>query len=345
MIHNIQLIQFRCFDKNVFEFDPAITYIYGPNGSGKTSILEAIYLIASGKSHRTTDDKNLIKNDKPFCKIIIESNTHTYEMVITSKGKRVWIDQSEKRKLSQFIGQLKAVIFSPEDIELIKGSPLGKRQFMDVSMVQVDNTYLDTLSTYRKLIKQRNALLKKIDVDNDLTFLTIVTEQVAQYGKLIIQAREKFINELNQEFQLIYQAMNDKQVEIKYKPNVSHNDIEKQLTQTLKTDILTNQTNTGPHRDDLIITFASGLAKDKASQGQQRLIAVSIKLAELQLIKRHTKEEVILLLDDVLSELDEEKQKLILSYREEKQQTIINSAIPYHLEKGKDIALEGVNYE
>lgn len=345
MIKSITLTNIRCFTKQSFEFDERSTYIHGDNGTGKTSILEAIHMVSNGKSHRTNEDKHLILNDMPFGKISLQTATNTYDVVITPKGKRVWVDKQEIQKLSLFVGRLKSVLFSPEDIDLVKGSPQYKRQFLDVSMMQLDPTYIETLNIYKKLLKQRNALLKKLNKGQDDTFLNILSQQLSEYGKSIITQRQTFINTLNYHFEIIYQTLNNDEANVMYKANVSAENIEAIMIKNHETDMILNTTSCGPHRDDVQVIFNSALAKDKASQGQQRLLAVALKLAVLEMIKEHTKQPVVLLLDDVLSELDEDKQKLILSYQQDNQQTIINSALPKELTKGKTIALKGAKHE
>jgi len=346
MIKNMTLSNVRCFTKKNLSFDQSTTYIYGMNGSGKTTILEAIHMISNGRSHRTNEDKNMILKDAPFGKIKLETHDHhTYEVVITPKGKRVWLDHQEIKKLSKFVGHLKSVLFSPEDIDLVKGTPQFKRQFLDVSMMQVDPSYIETLNVYKKILKQRNALLKKIGRDQDLTFLNILSEQLSEYGKIIIEKRALFLETLNGEFQTIYQTFNSAKVYISYKPNVDVKNILNTMIKNKDTDMILKTTTTGPQRDDIQVMYNESEAKEKTSQGQQRLIAIAMKLAVLEHIKKTTQKPVVLLLDDVLSELDQEKQELILSYQQENQQTIINSAIPKDIKIGTAILLEGEHHE
>lgn len=345
MINSIELKNIRCFEHLNLSFDDRFTYIHGDNGSGKTTILEAIHMISNGRSHRTTDDKLLITDDAPFGKISLSMNAHTYEVVLTHKGKRVWINHQEIKKLSQFVGRLKSVLFSPEDIQLVKGAPQFKRQFLDVSMMQIDPIYIDTLNTYKKLLKQRNALLKKIKPGEDKTFLNVLSEQLVTYGTSMISQRQQFITSLNEAFKDIYRTFNDANVKVLYKPNVNTESLNQALLIEQDVDIMMKTTTSGPHRDDIIVLFNGSTAKDKASQGQQRLLAVVLKLAVLHLIKEKTKQPVVLLLDDVLSELDEDKQQRILSFYKENQQTIINSAHQHDVTKGKTIALKGAQHE
>ena len=346
MIKNLTLTNMRCFTKKNLSFDQQTTYIYGLNGSGKTTVLEAIHMISNGRSHRTNEDKHMILKDAPFAKIKLETKDHhTYEVVITPKGKRVWLDYQEIKKLSKFVGHLKSVLFSPEDIDLVKGTPQFKRQFLDVSMMQVDPSYIETLNVYKKILKQRNALLKKIGKEQDLTFLNILSEQLSEHGKTIIEKREQFLNTLNHEFTSIYQTFNNAKVYVSYKPNVEAHKILHAMMKNKDTDIILKTTTTGPQRDDIQVMYNGAEAKEKASQGQQRLIAIAMKLAVLEHIKKITGKPVVLLLDDVLSELDQEKQKLILSYQQENQQTIINSAIPKDITSGTAILLEGEHHE
>lgn len=325
MIKSITLQNTRCFNQKKFVFEKLQTYMFGDNGVGKTTILEAIHMIATTKSHRTNQDKEIIQEGKPFSKITLETNQNTFEMVITDKGKRVWLNGVEKRKLSQFIGHLNIVLFAPEDIELIKGSPTYRRQFLDIAMTQIDPGYLDVLTKYKKILKQRNALLKKIDINGDVTFLNILSEQLLIEAKTMIEKRKQLIQILNdvihpitEQFQLLF-------VKLEYNEDVNIENLQLHLLTKQKIDITQQATSRGPHKDDFTVYFEQKNASQYASQGQQRLLALSLKLALFQHLKKESSKELILLLDDVLSELDETHQQQLLTYEFQNYPIIMNS--------------------
>ncbi|MFA5720337.1 MAG: DNA replication and repair protein RecF [Acholeplasmataceae bacterium] len=327
MIRRIVLRNFRCHEMIDLKFDQSFVYIEGPNGSGKTSILESIYFAATTKSHRTTDESNMIRENQPFMHTKVVTDKSTYDIVLTKEGKRASINKVEKRKLSEFIGDLKVVMFSPEDLELIKGSPGYRRQFIDLELMKLDKSYLQALSQYKQILKQRNALLKRLDKESDLTFLNILGEQLYEVGSFIIDERQTFLDHLNERLKTIYKQFNDVQVEILYKPHVTKENFLKHIKNNQKQDIFYEQTIAGPHKDDFFMTFKGFDAKTHASQGEQRLLVVSLKLALLGYIEDVTKDNVVLLLDDVLSELDKEKQSIFLKGLPKNIQVIMNSAI------------------
>jgi DNA replication and repair protein RecF len=328
MIKRISLKQFRNHQELDLKFDQPFVYIFGDNGSGKTSILESIYFCATTKSHRTADEKELIKHGEPFAQVKVWTEEDKYELVLSKTGKRASINSIEKRKISDFIGHLRVVMFAPEDLDLVKGSPLTRRQFMDLEWMQINKTYLRHLNTYKHVLKQRNSLLKKISIEDDYTFLNILGDQLYDVGVEIIKERRIFMDELNHHLNEIYPRFSNHQVKLIYKPDVDEKGLRTYLNKNQKQDILYQATLAGPHRDDFYIDFNGFDAKTYASQGQQRLMVVALKLALLKLIEAHTSKQVVLLLDDVLSELDQERQKLFLEFLPKEHQIIMNSAHP-----------------
>ena len=328
MIKSITLKNFRNHQFFQLHIEKPFVYIYGHNGSGKTSILESIYFCATTKSHRTSDENELIKRNEPFAHVKISTEDDKYELVLSKNGKRASINGVEKRKISDYIGHLRVVFFAPEDLDLIKGSPSDRRQFLDLEWMQLNKSYLKELNTYKHILKQRNALLKKIKVDDDYTFLNILGEQLYESGIQIIDQRRKFIEELNRYLVSSYARFSQHKIKMNYKMDVDEKAFKTHLTKNQKTDILYQNTGAGPHRDDLSFEFNGFEAKNYASQGEQRLIVIALKLALLKLIEEKTSQKVILLLDDVLSELDEEKQKLFLEYLPKEHMIIMNSALP-----------------
>lgn len=328
MIQKLTLRNFRNFDHIDLIFEKPFAYIQGINGSGKTSILESIYFCATTKSHRTNEEKEMIKHQMPFTSVKVGTENHRYEIVLSKNGKRASIDGIEKRKISDFFGHLRAVMFAPEDLELIKGSPSVRRQFIDLEWMQLNKKYLKVLNTYKQVLKQRNSLLKKIKLDDDYTFLDILGDQLYEAGIEIIKERQTFLDSINEIFNQVYINFSQHQVKFVYRPDVDEKAFKNHLKKQQKQDIMYQSTLSGPHRDDFYVEFNGFDAKGYASQGEQRLIVVALKLALLKLIEKETGQKVVLLLDDVLSELDQEKQEIFLKHMPKEHQIIMNSAIP-----------------
>ena len=328
MIKSIRLIHFRNHEQYSLNINEPFVYMYGENGSGKTSILESIYFCATTKSHRTSDEKQMIQKDKPFAQVRIKTTHHQYEITLSKTGKRTFIDGVEKRKLSDFVGHFSVVMFSPKDLDLISGPPSGRRQFMDLELMQMDKSYLRLLNQYKKILKQRNSLLKRLNLNDDYTFLNILGEQLYDVGIKLIDRRKLFIESINQLLIDVYQRFSKHEIRLMYKPDVTKDAFKKHLEKQQKQEILYQSTLAGPHRDDLTVEFNGFEAKNYASQGEQRLIVISLKLALLQWIENQTNREVILCLDDVLSELDLDKQKILIQSLPKNHQIMMNSAIP-----------------
>ncbi len=328
MINKINLKNFRNHETLDLIFKEPLIYIYGPNGSGKTSILESIYFCATTKSHRTTNEKEMIQTDKPFAQVKLTTDQHKYEITLSKSGKRIAIDGIDKRKISEFIGHIAVVMFAPSDLQLITGSPSDRRQFLDLEMIQINKQYVHTLNKYRKVLKQRNALLKKITVDDDHTFLNILGEQLYEVGIEVIKKRTVFIHEINKLLTKRYNLFSKHKVSIVYKPDTDEQGFLKHLKKNQKTDIMYQTTLSGPHRDDFYFDFNGFDAKHYASQGEQRLIVIALKLGLLAYIEEKTNKKAILLLDDVLSELDLEKQHIFITNLPNHDQIIMNSALP-----------------
>lgn len=325
MIQRVSLKQFRNHHSYDVTFDLPFSYIDGPNGSGKTSILEAIYFVATTKSHRTADEKDMIESGEPFSHVKVWTKDDRYDIVLSKTGKRASINSIEKRKISDFIGHLRVVMFAPEDLELIQGSPQVRRQFIDLEWMQIHKPYLRYLNTYKNVLKQRNSLLKKIMIDDDYTFLNILGEQLYDVGIKIMEERRQFIESLNLKFQESYRLFSSHHVECLYQPDVDEKAFLHALKKNQKQDILYQATQVGPHRDDVIFRFNGHDAKSFASQGEQRLMVIALKLALLALIKEKTNQQVTLLLDDVLSELDPKRQERFLKELPKEHQIIMNS--------------------
>jgi len=331
MITSIALRNFRNLKEYQIDIGQSLVVIEGANGVGKTSILEAIYFAATTKSHRTNTEKDMIQYEKPYASVQLVQNKKVHEIVLTSKGKRTLINKAEIRKISDYIGQFNVVMFAPEDLMIIKGSPSERRYFLDMELIQVSKTYLQQLNQYRKILRQRNALLKKNKNLKDFTFLDILGQQLYDVGVEIYDARQKFINDLNEKFKKVASKYQNFNIELIYEPNMTKTNWLKHLKTKQKQDILYETTTAGIHKDDFKVLYNGLNAKDNASQGTTRLIVIELKLALLEWIKASTNQDAVLLLDDVLSELDLKRQELFMSQLSKNHQIFITSAIPLNL--------------
>lgn len=340
MIKSVSLINFRNHKQLNLKFNNSFVYINGSNGSGKTSVLEAINYIATTKSHRTNNDIDVIRRGEVFSKIVLETTSNRYELVISEQGKIASLNNKEIRKLSDFISKLKVVLFAPEDLNLIKGSPSIRRSFIDLELTKIKRSYLRNLTDYRNILKQRNALLKNISLDDDLTFLNILGNQLYEVGIKVIEQRSEFIKLLNEQTKLVYKDLSSNEINVLYQPSVDKEAFMKHITKNQKQDILYQTTNVGPHRDDFIVKYNENNAAN-SSQGEIRLMVIAIKLGLLKVFKNAVNENVVLLLDDVLSELDQTRQKVILDKLPKDIQIIMNSAIKIKSDKIDIITLKG----
>lgn len=320
-IKNLELKDYRNYNNLTMEFHNGINILYGDNAQGKTNILEAIFICGTTKSHKGTKDKDIIKMDKEesHIRMILERDhiCHRIDMHLRkNKTKGVAIDGVPIKKSSELFGIVNIVFFSPEDLSIIKNGPSERRRFIDLELCQLDKLYLYNLSNYNKIIVQRNNLLKQISFNSKLLdTLNIWDKQLVEYGTKIIERRKSFIEQLNEIVHEIHSNLSGgkEQLKLKYDPNVSAEEFSDKLQQSLERDIALKITNVGPHRDDMSFLDDTIDIRKFGSQGQQRTSALSLKLAEIELIKKVTKDNPILLLDDVLSELDRKRQNYLLN--------------------------------
>lgn len=326
------------------DFSRDVNIFLGQNAQGKTNLLESIYFLGLTRSHRTSNDKELIEFDADFARI--KGHLHQsqieldLEVRVTPKGKIAYINHLEQAKLSNYIGKMTAILFSPEDLNLIKGSPAIRRRFMDLEFGQISAEYLYFISQYRQVLKQKNNYLKQLALNKtkDLVFLEVLSDQLAGLGAEIVHYRIKLINELNTRSKLAHEQISGTKEELELKYSATGIEVDESMSvenlyQNLLSAYETNQskeiksgtTLVGPHRDDLIFSINQQNAHLYGSQGQQRTVVLSIKLAEVQLIHQITGEYPILLLDDVMSELDVTRQTALLNYIHGKTQTFITT--------------------
>ncbi|XMB86419.1 DNA replication/repair protein RecF [Mycoplasmatota bacterium WC44] len=332
IINKINVRNFRCIENANLRFNDNLNIVVGNNGQGKTSLLESIYLLAFTKSHKTSHEKEVIKTDADFCKVDGNVKFHNYDskfvIILTKKSKKVKINEIVEKKMSEYIGNINVVMFSPEDLAIIKGDPATKRRFIDVELGQTSPLYIHDLLMYRKILKQRNELLKKIQKNeiNDHVLLDVITKQLVHYGSKILDARELFIVKLNSIIKKIHFNLtnNLEEVFIEYKKK-HKNDLYEELKKRYQLDIITGSTSIGPHRDEFKIYFNKQDISVYGSQGQQRTAVLSIKLSLIEFIKQSTGELPILLLDDVFSELDNSRLNSLVEYIKKDIQTFITT--------------------
>lgn len=339
-LEDLKIINFRNYKNIELSFDNKLNVFFGSNAQGKTNLLEAIHVLSLTKSHRSNFDKELINWDEEtsLLKGLVKTKVTKIplEINLTSKGKIARINHLEQKKLSNYIGYFNVVLFAPEDLQLIKGNPYLRRKFLDMEFGKISNNYLLTASSYKALLKQRNAYLKNLKTDSkDQIYLEALTENLISFASKYIYQRAVYIKKLEELAAKIHLEIsnNKEQLAIEYKASVSDLEnidvIQEQLknlfAKHLEKDILFGNTQYGPHKEDFNVLINGFKVSDFGSQGQQRTAALSLKLAEIDLIKNETGEYPVLLLDDVFSELDAERQKHLLLTIKDKVQTFITT--------------------
>ena len=327
IIKSLELSDFRNYESLCIHFDRGVNILFGDNAQGKTNILEAIYVSATTKSHKSSKDKDIINFEKEEAHIRTylekdEIETRVDMHLRKSKTKGIAIDGVKIKKAAELLGLLNVVFFSPEDLSIIKNGPSERRRFIDMELCQLDNFYLYNLNNYNKIVNQRNKLLKDLYYNPTLKdTLTIWDSQLLSYGSKIIERRIQFIEQINGIIKEIHSNLSGgkETLRIEYEPNITIDAYEKELTYSQDKDIKLKQTTVGPHRDDIsFMVKKAGEEKEidirkYGSQGQQRTAALSLKLSEIELVRKVTKDTPVLLLDDVLSELDSNRQNYLLN--------------------------------
>ena len=321
VIKSLKLKNYRNYDLLDLNFDPSTNILYGDNAQGKTNILEALYLSGTTKSHRGTKDRDIIQfgYDESHIETIVEKRGICFQIDMHLKKnspKGIAIDKIPIRKAGELFGIVHFVFFSPEDLNIIKEGPAGRRRFIDLELSQLDKIYLSNLSNYNRIINQRNSLLKDLyGQKNLMDTLDIWDMQMAAYGTKVLDARKKFIKEVNEIISDIHFKLTGgkERISISYEASNGKMSLEEALKRYRERDVRMKSTTVGPHRDDICFTTDSGLDVRKfGSQGQQRTAALSLKMSEIELVKQVIKDTPVLLLDDVLSELDKHRQNYLL---------------------------------
>ena len=343
ILTELHLHHFRNYQDLTVHFNPGVNVLIGHNAQGKTNMLEAIYVLSLTKSHRTSNDQELINWQEKSALIsgTVEKSIGKIplELQFSSKGKKAKVNHLEQARLSQYVGQLNAILFAPEDLSLVKGSPALRRHFMDREFSQMSSKYLYNAGQYRTLLRQKNKYLKQLKYkqQTDRVLLGVLSDQLAAFGAEVIIARQHFLKHLEGWAADLHQeiSLNKESLRLEYVNQLKVNDdttVEEAYQALFKLyqdneqrEIEQGTTIYGPHRDDIRFLVNNKNVQAFGSQGQQRTTALSVKLAEIDLMKEQTGEYPLLLLDDVLSELDTIRQTHLLTAIQNKVQTFLTT--------------------
>lgn len=322
-IKKIQMLNYRNYKSLNITLGKNVNVFMGDNAQGKTNILEAIYYCAFAKSHRTSKDKELINwdSENAYISVLVGKDRldKNIDINILKDGRKaIRINKIKVSKIGELFGNFNVVMFSPEDLRIIKDSPGVRRRFIDMELCQLDSKYYYNLVQYNKILNERNVLLKNKKLDKDI--LDIYDIQLAKFGSDIIKERLKYINKLNYYGKNIHSDISSGKEDVEFKyistirdfENIENNFYEL-LSRNRSKDIDKGSTSVGPHRDDFTVLINDIDTKSFGSQGQQRSAVLTIKFSSLKIIKELTSEYPVLLLDDVLSELDFNRKRYILS--------------------------------
>ena len=321
IIKSIELQNFRNYEDLNISFDEGTNIFYGDNAQGKTNILEAAYLSGTTKSHKCSKDKEMIRfgEQEAHIRTVVVKKEKEYQIDMHLKNNRskgIAINKVPIKKASELFGILNMVFFSPEDLNIIKNGPAERRRFLDSELCQLDKIYLSDLTTYNKILNQRNKLLKDMVYRPDLKdTLPVWDMQLVETGRKIIRRRKQFVDELNEIVHDIHYRISGEKEDLllQYEPSIEDIFFEDELSRVKERDMRQCMTSVGPHRDDLLFSIGEVDIRKFGSQGQQRTSALSLKLSEIELVKRSIHDTPVLLLDDVLSELDSNRQNYLLN--------------------------------
>ena len=320
-IRSIELKNFRNYENLEISFDEGTNILFGDNAQGKTNILEAAYMSGTTKSHKGSRDKEMIRfgEEEAHLKTVVVRGGREYQIDMhlkKNRAKGIAIDKIPIKKASELFGILNIVFFSPEDLNIIKNGPAERRRFLDSELCQLDRIYLADLTNYNKILAQRNKLLKDMIYRPSLSdTLPVWDMQLIETGKKIIRRRKQFVDELREIVSDIHYRISGGKEELflKYEPNIDDIFFEDELSRAKEKDKKLCQTSVGPHRDDLLFSIGDVDIRKYGSQGQQRTSALSLKLSEIELVRKSISDTPVLLLDDVLSELDSSRQNYLLN--------------------------------
>ena len=333
-ISSLKLLNFRSYETLELKFSNKVNLIYGKNGMGKTNIIEAIYMLGLTKTFRSNNDDIVIKKGKNIAKIegmIKDTIFHNYKIIISNAGKRIKIDNNKIAKVSDYITKVNIILFNPDDLKLIKDTPSIRRKMLNIEISGINGEYLLLLNAYNKVLKQRNAYLKALSKkkDYETSFLNILTEQLIELGLKIMWIREDFINNINSYISDIYYEITHKgTLKVSYKSEFigkSKEALLKMFEKNISREIFLGKTIFGIQHDDIEFLVDQEIVKEFSSVGEQKNSIISFKLAEIKNIEEKLHKKPILILDDLFSELDEEKINNILMLIDTDLQTFITT--------------------
>lgn len=340
-LKSLELNNFRNISKENFEFKKNINIFIGNNAQGKTNILESIYFLAITRSHRTHNELNLIKNEELYTKVSgvyddDKDNIHYLSILLNEKGKKVSVDNIVQKKISNYLSRMNVIMFCPDDLEIVKGSPSIRRRFLNIELSQFRNDYVILLKEYNQILKQRNEYLKqKNNAKFDKTYFSIITEKLVDKNIELIKIRYDFINKINDSLKDVFNNISNMgTLRIAYKSFIKEEELNKadlkdilikRYNSLFMNELLQKTTLLGCHKDDFKMFLNDLDVTEFASQGQQRLSILSLKLAEIEVFIKEKKTSPIILLDDIFSELDEIKKNNIIKYFKEDVQIFITT--------------------
>lgn len=340
-LKSLKLVNFRNYEDAFLEFSPGINLFIGENGSGKTNILEAIYVLSLTKSTRPGNDLDLINinhdNLSVIGEILHDDFTKKYKVSIDKLKKMVYINNFQVKKISEYISNFCVTAFLPNDIEIIKGSPSIRRSLLNVQIGQIYNNYLMYVNEYNSLLKMRNEYLKRLNINamSDVKYLYVINEKMLDVSLKIYYYRYFYLGKINEIIPKVFKKLSGIDgLKIEYNNNLgvlSYDEdkireiLSSKWNKNLQKEMIQGMTLTGLHRDDITFLINDKDAKVFASQGQQRLIVIAYKISELLVFKNIKKEYPILLLDDVFSEIDIKKRNNIIKFLKSDMQVIITT--------------------
>lgn len=351
-IRSLSLASFRNYENLEFEPAEGSNILFGLNAQGKSAILEAVYLLATSKSHRTSRDSDMIRIGSETARACAEvsrsaRNDVTLEVALgRSEKKMVRIDRAKHARIGDLVGQLNAVMFSSIDIDMVRGEPLLRRRFLNLEISQMSPQYVYALGRYKRVLDQRNSVLKEIrQTGSGVSSMEVWDAQLATYGATVTWRRSQFVELLSLAASRIYESLTNgsEKLGVRHKPSTdisqckSEPEVEGCLRAALsakrEVDVARGTTTVGPHRDDLALTIDGLSVREYGSQGQQRTVAVAMKLAEIELIRDSAGEPPVVLLDDIMAELDEDRRKQVLALTAGNTQTLLTTTNPMELDE------------
>ena len=347
-IRKLQLTNYKNHEKKVFSFTERINAFVGLNGVGKTNILDAIYFLCIGKSYFSSFDKYGVKHEENFFRLVTEIEDDTInEIVLTfeqGKRKKITVNDVLLSKAADHIGKFPIVVVAPNDNLLILGGSAERRKFIDLSISQINKTYLNVLIKYNNVLNQRNALLKQAEKNGlNQSLLSIYNDELVKYGEFIFEERKAFVKEIEAFFKESFKFLSAKNEDftIEYKSDLLKNDFIELLQKSIQKDLILKRTNKGIHKDELVFKMGSELLKDFGSQGQQKTFLLALKLTQFNFLKAQLKKVPLFIVDDIFDKLDNERSKNLIQFlAQQKGQVFISNTDKHIFQELIDVAVE-----